>query len=164
MTTFIRIHCFYRSRLDEQFFNSIKRSTSHALLKRHRCAEEKVFFSAQEREGKQRSLRIALYSIVECAFSHSYQCFWIIRGNPTTLHFVSYISYTNRVNVCLFLVMKRRREWGEVSCKKSDGWPRDGVLYIGWNILAILGKKGAFTTVVSDINGVVTLWKLFSRG
>lgn len=61
MTTFIRIHRFYRSRLDEQFFNSIKRSTSHALLKRRRCAEEKVFFSAQEREGKQRSHRFMQY-------------------------------------------------------------------------------------------------------
>lgn len=165
MTTFIRIHCFYRSRLDEQFFNSIKRSTSHALLKRHRCAEEKVFFSAQEREGKQRSQCASLYTV-------SWNAHFRIHINVSELfvkiQLLSTLSRISRIPIAstfvCFLVMKRRREWGEVSCKKSDGWPRDGVLYIGWNILAILGKKGAFTTVVSDINGVVTLWKLFSRG
>lgn len=49
------------------------------------------------------------------------------------------------------VVMKGRREWGEVSCKKSDGWPRDAVSYISWNILAILGRKRDFTMTLMGL-------------
>lgn len=130
MTTFIRIHRFYRSRLDEQFFNSIKRSMSHALLKRRRCAEEKVFFSAQEREGKQRSQRASLYAVSWNAHFRIHinvsELFVKIQPLLSTL---SYISTNRILPVCLLPIMKRRREWGEVSWKKWRLTTRRGFVY-----------------------------------
>lgn len=150
----VRIHRFYRSRLDEQFFNSIKRSTSHAPLKRRRCAEEKVFFSAREREGKQRSRCALLYiqyrgmrifAFISMFLNYSWK--------SNQLFALSRISIQSRQQrlFTFSVVMKGRREWGEVSCEKSDGWPRDAVSHISWNILAILGRKEDFTMTLMGL-------------
>lgn len=113
-----------------------------------------IFLRARKRRETEISVRIALYTVSWNAHFriHINVSELFVKIQPT-LRFVSYIYPIAPTTFVYILCCDERtkREWGEVSCEKSDGWPRDAVSYISWNILAILGRKRDFTMTLMGL-------------
>lgn len=113
-----------------------------------------IFLRARKRRETEISVRIALYTVSWNAHFriHINVSELFVKIQPT-LQSLSRISIQSRQQrlFTFSVVMRGRREWGEVSCEKSDGWPRDAVSHISWNILAILGRKEDFTMTLMGL-------------
>lgn len=154
MTTFARIHTFLPFTLGRavfQFDKTFQRVTRrwNVIVARRKS----IFLRARKRREQSAVIRYRGMRIFAMFLDYSWKS-----------------DHSSPPIVPTFVYSLERRELGgeRLSCKKNDGWPRDGVLYnIGWNnILRFWEKKKEAELLQRScpaFNGIVTRWKLFSR-